>query len=419
MKELKFTDNIIINSSEIQDWLKQFNKEPMDKEIAINILKQLRFFTFSDFNTFIKDSLANLVSEKSKDETKLAVYPIIKLTNENDKIWINENKNNYTIVSRTSKGKGSEDLVINAIHDLCKPNGSSLLESPDTKTLRENKIRNIIFVVDNSISGDQVNHYLSSFFDNKTIRSYWSLNYFKITILSFCISERAKDKIKKNKIIANKLERDPSCISFKYFINEGIWENYDVIKSVLNRYTQIRKKHRFGYNESAGNVIFEYSIPNNIFGIFYCKHKDKWKPLFENRRISNELIKMLNDGDFDSCSEIKEEHLKVLHAIQNKKNTLNKISINTGMSEEYIKTLCNWLIRIKFIDLTNVEKFYRLTLSGKKYITKHNLDIELFDNFNFEIYTPKNMERHNKSFFSKKRNGKNFLFSESQEDLFL
>lgn len=39
MKELKFTDNIIINSSEIQNWLEQFNKDKLDKEIAIKILK--------------------------------------------------------------------------------------------------------------------------------------------------------------------------------------------------------------------------------------------------------------------------------------------------------------------------------------------------------------------------------------------
>lgn len=87
MKELKFTDNIIINSSEIQNWLEQFNKDKLDKEIAIKILKQLRFFTISDFNIFIKQSLTDLVRKISKDRTKLAIYPIIKLTNESEKIW--------------------------------------------------------------------------------------------------------------------------------------------------------------------------------------------------------------------------------------------------------------------------------------------------------------------------------------------
>ncbi|AHG75968.1 hypothetical protein X808_14460 [Mannheimia varigena USDA-ARS-USMARC-1296] len=75
MKELKFTDNIIINSSEIQNWLEQFNKDKLDKEIAIKILKQLRFFTISDFNIFIKQSLTDLVRKISKDRTKLAIYP--------------------------------------------------------------------------------------------------------------------------------------------------------------------------------------------------------------------------------------------------------------------------------------------------------------------------------------------------------
>lgn len=44
MKELNFTDDIIINSAEIQNWLEQFDKEIRDREIAINILKQLRCY---------------------------------------------------------------------------------------------------------------------------------------------------------------------------------------------------------------------------------------------------------------------------------------------------------------------------------------------------------------------------------------
>ncbi|QLB16639.1 hypothetical protein A6B40_03065 [Mannheimia varigena] len=410
MKELKFTDNIIINSSEIQNWLEQFNKDKLDKEIAIKILKQLRFFTISDFNIFIKQSLTDLVRKISKDRIKLPIYPIIKLTNESEKIWEVDNKGNFSIVGRSSKGKGSEDLVINAIHDLCKSNESPFLESPDTRELSVNKVRNIIFVVDNSISGDQVNHYLNAFFDNKTIKSYWSLNYFKITILSFYISERAKDKIKTNKFIANKFKKGPSCVSFEYFVSERGWEDYQIIKELLDRYTVIPKKYRFGYDESAGDVIFEYSIPNNVFGIFYYKAGNKWKPLFENRRVSNELIKMLNNENIDSYSEIPKDHLRVLHLIYNKKNTLSKISISVGVSEEYIKIICDWLIKIKFIDLTNIKKFYRLTESGKNYLTKHNVTPDKIDNFNFEIYTPKNMERHKLPLFTKKRNGENFSF---------
>ena len=66
MKELNFTDNIIINSAEIQSWLEQFNKEIRDREIAINILKQLRFVTISDFRIFIKESLTNLINSMSE-----------------------------------------------------------------------------------------------------------------------------------------------------------------------------------------------------------------------------------------------------------------------------------------------------------------------------------------------------------------
>lgn len=196
MKELNFTDNIIINSAEIQSWLEQFNKEIRDREIAINILKQLRFVTISDFRIFIKESLTNLINSMSEERAKLAIYPIMKLDTTHSNLWVidSDNKDNFIIRDRKPKGRGSEDLVINIIYDLCKSDNSFLLETPDIETLKKYRVKDIIFVVDNSISGEQVNKYLDEFFNNKTIKSYWSLNYFRITILSLYLSELANFK---------------------------------------------------------------------------------------------------------------------------------------------------------------------------------------------------------------------------------
>jgi len=157
MKELNFTDNIIINSAEIQSWLEQFNKEIRDREIAINILKQLRFVTISDFRIFIKESLTNLINSMSEERAKLAIYPIMKLDTTYSNLWVidSDNKDNFIIRDRKPKGRGSEDLVINIIYDLCKSDNSFLLETPDIETLKKYRVKDIIFVVDNSISGEQ------------------------------------------------------------------------------------------------------------------------------------------------------------------------------------------------------------------------------------------------------------------------
>lgn len=213
MKELNFTDDIIINSAEIQNWLEQFDKEIRDREIAINILKQLRFVTISDFRIFIKESLTNLINSMSEEGDKLAIYPIIKFDDKQSNLWvIDSSKDNFSIRDRKPKGRGSEDLVINIIYDLCKSDNSFLLETPDIETLKKYRIKDIIFVVDNSISGEQVNRYLDEFFNNKTIKSYWSLNYFRITILSLYLSDVAKSTIMCNKFIAEKVKKEPSCI---------------------------------------------------------------------------------------------------------------------------------------------------------------------------------------------------------------
>lgn len=409
MKELNFTDNIIINSAEIQSWLEQFNKEIRDREIAINILKQLRFVTISDFRIFIKESLTNLINSMSEERAKLAIYPIMKLDTTYSNLWMidSDNKDNFIIRDRKPKGRGSEDLVINIIYDLCKSDNSFLLETPDIETLKKYRVKDIIFVVDNSISGEQVNKYLDEFFNNKTIKSYWSLNYFRITILSLYLSELAKSTIKCNKFIAEKVKKEQPYVFFEYLFGEEEWNDFDNIIDLVSRYTQIPKKYRFGYNGSASNVIFEHSVPNNVFGIFYCKSKNKWNPLFKDKRVSNNLIKMLKNEDPPNFSEISKSHLKVLYFIHNKCNTLKKISIKIGFSEKYTRVLCEWLIKIKFITLTDVKKLYKLTPSGKAYLINKTV-IDTIDSFDFGIYTPRNMEGHNQ-----------FLFSELQEDFFL
>lgn len=417
MKTLNFTDDIIINSAEIQNWLEQFDKEIGDREIAINILKQLRFVTISDFRIFIKESLANLINSISEEGDRLAIYPIIKFDDKQSNLWvIDSNKDNFSIRDRKPKGRGSEDLVINIIYDLCKSDNSFLLETPDIETLKKYRIKDIIFVVDNSISGEQVNRYLNEFFNNKTIKSYWSLNYFRITILSLYLSEVAKNAIMCNKFIADKVKKEPSCIFFEYLLGEEEWNDFDSIIDLVSRYTKIPKKYRFGYNGTASNVIFEHSVPNNVFGIFYCKVKNKWKPLFENKRVSSSLIRMLNNKNVINPSEISKSHLKVLHFIHHGYNTLKKISVKIGVSEKYTKILCDWLINIKLIALTDVKKLYKLTPSGKAYLINKTV-IDTIDSFDFEIYTPKNMERRDRSLFVKRIN-KNFLFSESREEFF-
>lgn len=188
---------------------------------------------------------------------------------------------------------------------------------------------------------------------------------------------------------------------FEYLFGEEEWNDFDNIIDLVSRYTQIPKKYRFGYNGSASNVIFEHSVPNNVFGIFYCKAKDKWKPLFENKRVSSSLIRMLNNENILNSSEISKSHLKVLHFIHHRCNTLKKISVKIGISEKYTKILCDWLINIKFIALTDVKKLYKLTPSGKAYLINKTV-IDTIDSFDFEIYTPKNMERRDQSLFVKR-----------------
>ena len=377
MNELRFTDEIIANSYEIQNWLKQFNSS--DINLIIEILKQLRIISIDELRKFIKTKLLDL----SKQKTNIAIYPIRKFSQENSKFWVEES-GNFKVSNRSPQGNGSEDLIISIINDLCKSKDSFLIESPDLNILKTEKIKHIVFVVDNSISGCQVKEFINSFFDNKTIKSYWSLGYFKLTILSLYLTNQAKDEIINNSFIANKRK----YISFDYILGDNSWNDLESIENVLNNYKLIPSKYRLGYDNSASSVIFEHSVPNNIFGIFYCKvnkKNKKWVPLFPDRRIPINLLEALKN-QVKSISELPDSHIKILNIIKLRNQTIRSIARKVGYSEEYTKIICNWLLKFKFIKLS--KNFYYLDVSGKEFLQKNRKKLLLLDDFNFEIYTP-------------------------------
>lgn len=403
MKELKFTDEVIANSFEVQNWLKQFDLDDINK--IVQALKQLRVIEISEFRKFIKNTLLLLESDAAKNQVYIAIYPVRKFK-KNDKLWVSDNQS-FKIIERTPQGNGSEDLVIATINDLCKSNTSYLIESPRLDILKERKIQKIIFVVDSSISGDQVNEFINRFFENKTIKSYWSLKYFEIKILSFFLTEKAKKKILNNYFLRKRIRKDNSAVSFDYILNDvglDCWEE-DLINKVLPKYTAIPKKMRLGFDDSGSNIVFEHSVPNNIFGIFYYKtdnDKKKWIPLFPNRRIPDDLLSMLKNKQPKRISELPSTHLKILSIIGRGKKTIYSISKKSGYAELYINKICQFLLKIKFIKLSKSNNYYFLDKMGKEFLEKNTKQLEelRIDNFNFEIYAPA-MKRSRLTYISK------------------
>ena len=395
MKELRFTDEIIINSYEIQSWSTQFN--PEDIEIIISILKQLSIIDIVEFRDFFKQKLLKLIDEISKDKESMAVYPVRKL-DQNYPLWVPDKTEIARICDRSPQGNGSEDLITVTIDDLCKSESNYLIQSPTIKKIKDNKIRNIVFVVDNSTSGSQVIKYIKNFFNNKTIVSYWNLNYLKVTILSLYLSDEAKNRIENISFFARKLKKDKDAISFEYVLRDKPWEDHEKVLETIGKYKKIRKEYRFGFNNSASKIIFEHSVPNNIFGIFFCQNKN-WKPLFPGRRIPISLLHNLRRNYSSSVSEIPESHLKILNIIKIRSKSLRTIARKIGYSERETKLMCDWLTKIRFIELRN--NFYKLTGSGKDFLKSKEPKLSSIDKFNFEIYTPVAHVENNFTFSSK------------------
>lgn len=357
-------------------WISQFSDS--DKKTAKLLVDSIKYI---DEDTFIKGLYESLISTTNKED----VYALFAVREKEDvpffQIYTSQLENedtrnvSYNRISPT-KSIGSEGDIAHFIRDITRKH-SNFLDTQSLEIMKNKKCRHIIFIDDFSGTGTQINDFIEWFYENKTIKSWFSLGYIDFIVHTYAITERALKCLKSNKKI-NK-------INFEVIIEDGssLWntEEYYDVKNLCITYGKlfkIPKNYLLGYKESFSLIMFSHKCPNNVPGIlWYSKSKNfvplvNYRPNFDFKMIESflysfsEIIKRLNYSftrkkQIDEVIKYNTDLLLILKFLNKRKFNKILISKSFNISVRIIDKNISLLLKNGWIDSNS-----KITKEGKR-----------------------------------------------------
>ncbi|MEX0139632.1 hypothetical protein MRBLMS1_000393 [Massilia sp. LMS1-1-1.1] len=194
-----------------------------------------------------------------------------------------------TAIDSTPRGHdiGSEGRVAAILRNFVRGEGSGgkFLNSPSILEMRQNKCVVVIFLDDFIGSGRRVATFINSFYENLTIKSWFSRKKFKTSIICYSGTAQGIKKVRTSKT-APTVIIVRSCPT----IDSKLWDSGEKKSIKILCKTYARKNslaYPLGYDQVGALMIFEHSCPNNVPGIFWSsKDNSPWIPLFEGKAVS-------------------------------------------------------------------------------------------------------------------------------------
>ncbi len=183
--------------------------------------------------------------------------------------------------SRQSVPTGSEASVGTLIRDISNRNGASKwLDHPSIDQMKAQKTRTVILVDDIVGSGTRVKSFLTSFFANTTIKSWFSFKRFKVHVVCWAALDDTLQNLRRN----DRVERIHCVLPLER--HSSLWSGSDVqlIKDLCQKYAKktSRPAYALGYKKAFTTICFDYKCPNTTPAILWAGSKN-WKPLFNTR----------------------------------------------------------------------------------------------------------------------------------------
>jgi hypothetical protein len=378
-------NKILSETKEAKNWISQFDEE--DRDIARLILDSLIYVPYENLISGLIQLLKNYIDKHQNEYIALFA---VKEKLDKTEYWDDGRK----ILNITERdGIGSEAIISHFCRDISKTE-EYLLDHPDIKTLKDKKCKYIICVNDIIGSGDQSNKFCNWLYEHPTIKSWVSLKYIYINVISFAGTNKGIEYLKKNKIIS------------EVFVNQDIdngrslWTVKDrqKIEYVCKKYSvNIIEEKRFplGYKDMFTFLYFSYKCPNTSPAILWAPSSKKWKSIFISRpdtiiesiyTLKHDNIKMIIDYFKLSKSILflkfdKETKIMVLILNCFFQKYFKKINIGEllGMSNITVNKYIEKLYKLNLIDKNNkVTKMGKsLIRSAKKAkIIKKELDLK-------------------------------------------
>ena len=224
---------LLSETVQYRKWVSQFS-EP-DRHIAKLLVDSIKYV---DEETFINGLYQNIISTINSSD----VYALfaVRERNENPYFPNTEDKNLHPYSINPTGDIGSEGEAVHFIRDISRSK-SNLLDHPSLMEMKGKKCRHIIFIDDFSGTGTQINNFIEWFYENKTIKSWFSLGYIDFSIYTYAITETALKFLKSNKKL--------SQIHFEIAIDKGspLWttEERFNIENLCIKYGKMFKSNHF------------------------------------------------------------------------------------------------------------------------------------------------------------------------------
>lgn len=381
MKHL--TLEMIGRSSEIQDWLKQF--EETDRMIATELLMRLSFCTRDTYAKWLIGQLDAL------GKRPCALYAVRRLPSHQINLWDKKSR----IVHRPATARGSEDLVMSIVAQLARHDEDRMLNHPSISTIYKRQVRDIAFLDDSVGSGDRVASFAQLFFRHPSILSLWSYGKIHLHVFALARSDEGERRIldclpgrdsptrvypKSSKVHFN----GPYAYSTTQSHHRWGPKAEDIF-ALCRRTKQIPRDRRLGYDSVMSNLVFYHSVPNNIPGMLYVSNA-RWRGLFPDRCFPNWLASLL-DGPSPSRSRLKPEVSTMLLAamtlIKKGLSRSEAIGRRLGVSSTYLSQVFASGVASGFLTEEN-----RLTKAGSDALFRNIRGRREAKPFDRSLYVP-------------------------------
>lgn len=270
---------MIFDIPRVQGWLDQF--EPPHRYLAEYLVAKLRYVSLEEVEEWVQHEVRGLVGELCAGGQKpaIALFPVAKP-------FINEfNKDKEAKPSADSSGRIAH-MLRNLERDL--PNHIEL--SPRIESMRQRKVRHVIFVDDFVGTGSR---FVKSWRKTvpRAVKSWAALGWCKVWLLSYAAHEVGLRRIERELKSVDRTRIRTNLVIDNSFIRA----NRSLLQLCLTGgRPSALPRMPFGYGKLCSPIVFQYGCPNNAPGILWNRENPKGavRPLFPNRSVSAELFEL-------------------------------------------------------------------------------------------------------------------------------
>lgn len=276
---------MIHESAEGASFVAQFDVD--DRRLVIELLRAIRFVSADHFASMLS---LEIRAEAEQYAGKVAVYAVRAAANA---IYFADSRARPDVIEDQHM-VGSEALVANILTNLARGDPAKFLYHPSVAGLKRERVRNIIFVDDCSVSGTRVEGFLVAFKNNRTIRSWLSYNRIRSSLVAFAVGGPARTLLafkprsrSRNRLFYSNL-RIASVVQAQPWPSPWTPQVERRVRDLCRRYGAIaraRPAEFEGYKQSMGLIVFAHSCPNNVPAILWHT-SSTWTPLFPNRAVN-------------------------------------------------------------------------------------------------------------------------------------